>query len=391
MPSQLSAVLQRKIPTSRQAQIQGSLSTLYSSLGASDQEKYQEQQAALAKQSLDQSAAYNQASLSLQAEQQKAAEEAAAQSTASGIANIGLTAGLGAAKYYPQIKNALGFGEDAIATGAGASGNEGVPVGLTTGATEATALTGTEALTGTTGAGVQGMNVGLTSGAAEEAITGVPAAVSGGSEGAATSGLGLSGGLASAGWGAAGGTVGGWLANQIGGGTSTTTRSAKGAAGGAVGGALAGAAATSWSGPGAIIGGPGGAVVGAVSSGRVICTKLNEYGILPDELYHEEARWSLEHKSATTIRGYHWWAVPFVARFMDGNRPFCIKVARVAFPYSRYLSWRAGRGKFNLAGFAVDIIGSAACWCIGQFVKYDKVNPVWDREDSERLEGVNHA
>ena len=161
-------------------------------------------------------------------------------------------------------------------------------------------------------------------------------------------------------------------------------RSAAGAATGAAVGAMGGPIGSVG---GAVIGGLSGAVTQIIGgSPRVVCTKLVEVGLLSSALHMAEAEWSLNHKSREVIRGYHWWAVPFV-RFMDGKPRLCKALAVVVRPYARYLARRAGSplGRFSLHGMAVDIVGSAVCWCIGKLVKYDKYCQIWDREDSERL------
>lgn len=380
--TQLGSVLGRKVPDYEEALIRGKLPYLTSYKSAQESKNYQEQSQALQKQALEQQQQNAWESLRMQGEAQDEAKKQAKQSELMGWGNTALTTGLGGIQYSDTIKSALGLGVDTAAPSAAAfapsmAGNVAAQQsGLSALAAQGTYAGGVPGSAGAAAIPGAGEATSVLSGAGEAAGWGAGATALGYAAPAVT------------------GSIGGSLATKIGGGNSTATRAAKGALGGIASGAATGAALGSMGlpGPGTVAGGAIGGVVGAVTQvigggGRVICTKLVEMGLLNPELHKSEATWSLANKRKATVRGYHWWAVPFT-RFMDGKPRFCKAVAVVVKPYAKFLAYKAGSplGKFNLFGMALDLAGSAACWCIGQFVKFDKYGPEWDREDAHREE-----
>ena len=116
------------------------------------------------------------------------------------------------------------------------------------------------------------------------------------------------------------------------------------------------------------VGGPVGSFIGsAVGGGRVICTELNRMGLMSDDLLTLDIAFTASLPDAT-IRGYRWWAVPFV-KLMRKSR-WAIALAE---PLAR---WRAEEIAFqmrcracgNFKGKIVRLVGEPICWLIGQFV-----------------------
>jgi hypothetical protein len=399
MASQLGYATGRRVPSYEEALIRGRSPYATSIKATRDANAYQNEALGLQRQGLEQSASNAAQSLLLQQEQQDEAKRQAKQSETMGWLNTGVTAGLGAAKYggpaIEGLKGALGLGAETSMYSA--------PSGILSGGS---GLAFGEAAAPEFAGSMWQPSAGILSGGAPELTSGLGATGTSAEAAGTVAGVGEAGawgsGATAAGYAApiATGALGGMLATKIGGGKSVETRAAKGAAGGALAGAATGAAIGMAGGPigagaGAVIGGLAGAVtqiVGGGGGGRVICTKLVACGLLDPELHQAEAAWSLANKAKATVRGYHFWAVPFT-RFMDGKPRFCKALSVVVRPYAKYLAYLAGSplGNFNLLGLAVDLVGSAACWCIGKFVRFDKYGPEWDREDADRMKEMNHA
>ena len=439
MPSQLSSVLGRRLPSSEEAAIRARAPYLYSSLAAKDQKAYNDKAMALSRAGLAQNAAYNEKSLALQSDAADEAKRQAKKAEMFGYADLGMKGGLGAIQYSDSLKSLLGIGTDAAATtGTGAptasmlgSTSMSAPVtsavansaptlassavGAPSAASFAPATAGNLAAqkTALTGFGVSGVGSGAAAIGAPSAASFAPSIASNlAAQQSALAGLGVTGassagtaaGSAAAGAAATGATgaglslsgaagaatagiAGGSIANMIGGGKSGATKATKGVLGGAAAGAAYGSVVP---GLGTVAGAAIGGVVGAVTSvvgggGRVICTKLVEVGLMDKRLHRAEAAWSMKNKSTATIRGYHLWAVPFV-RFMEGKPRFNKAVAWVVTPYAKFLAHRAGSnlGRFNWPGWVIDKVGTSVCWLLGQCTKYDKVHPMWDSRDSDR-------
>lgn len=168
---------------------------------------------------------------------------------------------------------------------------------------------------------------------------------------------------------AGGGSLGGGFAT---GGAAIGELAAGEAVAGAAAGEAAGAAAGSVAG-GAALGpalGIGGLVynagtilpaIGKFVTGWVICTELNSTGELSDTLYQATSpHFSRMHPD--TIRGYQWWAIPYVklmrkhTLFRDIVRPWAIGRAR-------YLS-----GETSFLGWITVAVGEPICFLLGKTV-----------------------
>lgn len=94
----------------------------------------------------------------------------------------------------------------------------------------------------------------------------------------------------------------------------------------------------------------------------VICTELKEKGELNAELYATGAR-HLQKLSATTIRGYHFWAIPYT-RWMRRSEIARKFIIPFAVGRTKFLA-----GRWNLLGFLTVLLGEPACWLIGKCIK----------------------
>jgi hypothetical protein len=148
---------------------------------------------------------------------------------------------------------------------------------------------------------------------------------------------------------------------------------ARGAAWGAAGGYLSGGG---WK--GAAIGGALGYGAGysehlAGRNGggggwRVICTHFYRKGMFDHDTWRSDLEFTVKHLSPATVRGYQFWAIPYV-RLMRRS-PLAEKIM---FPLARAraieLAYKMGkREKGSLFGKIVRIVGESICFSIGVFV-----------------------
>jgi hypothetical protein len=113
------------------------------------------------------------------------------------------------------------------------------------------------------------------------------------------------------------------------------------------------------------------------SSGRVICTHFYRRGKLDRDLWRADLEFTFENLSETTIRGYHYWAIPYV-RLMRRS-PLA---ERVMYPLARAraeeIAYQAGRrAKGSFAGKIVRLIGEPICYLIGSMAKQKDFAPLW--------------
>lgn len=100
-------------------------------------------------------------------------------------------------------------------------------------------------------------------------------------------------------------------------------------------------------------------------SSRVICTHFYRKGMLPQKVWRADMKFTAEHLSETTVRGYHFWAVPYVS--LMRKSPLA---ERIMFPVAK---WRAEElayqmGEFphgNLKGKLVRLAVEPICWLLG--------------------------
>jgi len=101
---------------------------------------------------------------------------------------------------------------------------------------------------------------------------------------------------------------------------------------------------------------------------KVICTELFDRGLLDARLYATDLQLSRLHISPTTVRGYHFWAIPYVGLMRRSRlatrliRPLAVAWAQqVCFDYAPD---RAGY-RSTLLGKFLRQVGEPACWAIG--------------------------
>ena len=103
-------------------------------------------------------------------------------------------------------------------------------------------------------------------------------------------------------------------------------------------------------------------------SSRVICTHFYQRGLLRREVWRADMAFTQTHISGVTIRGYHYWGIPYVKLMRRSTL-----AERIMFPL---VKWRAEELAYqmgvlscsNFKGKLVRIFGESLCWLLGCLV-----------------------
>jgi hypothetical protein len=113
------------------------------------------------------------------------------------------------------------------------------------------------------------------------------------------------------------------------------------------------------------------------SSGRVICTHFMRKGMLDNALWRADLEFTFKHLSAQTVRGYQFWAIPYV-RLMRKSplaEKFMLPFAKAR---AEELAYQLGkRDKGSMFGKLVRIVGESICYSIGAFVGEQDWESLW--------------
>ena len=117
------------------------------------------------------------------------------------------------------------------------------------------------------------------------------------------------------------------------------------------------------------IGGFLGGSLGGALGGRVICTYLHAIGLMDIELLRCELFHTGRHMSKTTVRGYHFWAIPYV-RLMR-RRKWAVRFMRpIATARAKEIAHVLGhRDRPHWGGRLVRILTEPVCWVIGAAIE----------------------
>ena len=109
---------------------------------------------------------------------------------------------------------------------------------------------------------------------------------------------------------------------------------------------------------------------GSGDSDRVICTELYKQGKLDRELYRMDVMYTAKHLSDTTVRGYHYWAIPMVVKMRSSTYLTNVfkyltiarakEIAHIVKP-EKYK-------KRSVLGYLIKNVGEAICFSVGLFV-----------------------
>lgn len=103
----------------------------------------------------------------------------------------------------------------------------------------------------------------------------------------------------------------------------------------------------------------------AESQSRVICTHFYRKGMLPQKVWRADMKFTAEHLSETTVRGYHFWAISYVS--LMRKSPLA---ERVMYPVAKWraeeLAYQMGElPSSNVKGKLVRLIVEPICWLLG--------------------------
>ncbi|MBS1164924.1 MAG: hypothetical protein H6R00_949 [Proteobacteria bacterium] len=115
-------------------------------------------------------------------------------------------------------------------------------------------------------------------------------------------------------------------------------------------------------------------------SGRVICTHFYRKGMIDRDVWRADLEFTAHHLSEKTVRGYQYWAIPYV-RLMRRS-PLA---ERIMFPLATWraeeLAYQMGmRTRGNWKGKIVRVIGESICFSIGLFVGEQDWQKLWSEE-----------
>lgn len=187
--------------------------------------------------------------------------------------------------------------------------------------------------------------------------------------------------------GAPGAAIGGLVGGLAGGAVAVSNNEACGTGDGASAAASAASASCSASaaasscGPGDGVGGDGGG--GGGGGGKVICTELCRMGAIDHALWMADLRYSQDHFSARTLRGYHLWGIPFV-RLMRRHPMF----ASLALPPTRWfaedIGFRMGvRAEPNWKGWVLrEWLFRPVCAGLGLFARARDWRVLWPDDEA---------
>lgn len=120
-----------------------------------------------------------------------------------------------------------------------------------------------------------------------------------------------------------------------------------------------------------------GYIHGESQKSRVICTHFFQRGMLPQKVWRADMKFTVENLSETTIRGYHFWAIPYV-KLMRKNK----LAERIMHPIAK---WRAEELAYqmgelpcsNFKGKIVRLVVEPICWLIGCMVAQKDWNTLY--------------
>lgn len=113
------------------------------------------------------------------------------------------------------------------------------------------------------------------------------------------------------------------------------------------------------------------------ASSRVICTHFFKKGLLDKELWRADLEYTFKNLSAQTVRGYQYWAVPYVKLMRNYNL-----AEKIMLPFAKSraeeLAYQLGKlDKGNLLGKLVRLVGEPLCYIIGGFVGEQDWESLW--------------
>lgn len=114
-------------------------------------------------------------------------------------------------------------------------------------------------------------------------------------------------------------------------------------------------------------------------SSRVICTHFYRKGMLDADVWRADLQYTQNHLSETTVRGYHYWAIPYVE--LMRKSPLAEKLM---YPIAKYRAIELAYQmkivkKGSLRGKAIRLVIEPACFLIGSVCKQKDWQALWQK------------
>ncbi|HLP99225.1 MAG TPA: hypothetical protein VK149_12360 [Sideroxyarcus sp.] len=115
----------------------------------------------------------------------------------------------------------------------------------------------------------------------------------------------------------------------------------------------------------------------ATSGSSVICSQLYTDGHIDKEIYDAETKFASEMLNETTLRGYRFWAVPFVRLMRKSPAVYAVGKYTGKKWIEHSASGYTKKAKKNAVGVAILCVGVPVCFLIGLFVPDTDYKQLW--------------
>ena len=126
-----------------------------------------------------------------------------------------------------------------------------------------------------------------------------------------------------------------------------------------------------------------GAGTSGASSGRVVCTHFFRKGMIERDVWRADIEFTATQLSARTVRGYQYWAIPYVKLMRRSAL-----AEKIMYPLAVWraeeLAFKMGkRTRGNWKGKLVRAIGEPICYAIGMFVGEQNWQQLWVEQSAQ--------
>jgi hypothetical protein len=120
-------------------------------------------------------------------------------------------------------------------------------------------------------------------------------------------------------------------------------------------------------------------------SSRVICTHFYKKGDIARDVWKADLKFTQENLSETTVRGYHYWAIPYVNLMRRSKMAEAI-MRPIAQWRAQELAYQMGVvDKGSVKGKLVRLVLEPVCYAIGCMVEQKDFNQLWTDADRAQL------
>lgn len=115
-------------------------------------------------------------------------------------------------------------------------------------------------------------------------------------------------------------------------------------------------------------------------SSRVICTHFYQKGEMSRDMWKADLEYTFKHLSPTTVRGYQYWAIPYV-KLMRKSKLAEDVMRPVAMYRAKELMYQMGKSdKGSMLGKIFRVVFEPTCFVIGLFVGEQDWQSLWVKE-----------